>query len=542
MIARIATAFAGTEPRPTQPGDFVLSAHQLLALHAIAIAAILAPMVMATYPPLVDYPNHLARIHVLATLGDNPMLQEKFVENWALLPNLGMDALLVPLARILPIYPLGKLFVVGSMLLFIGGTYTLRWVLWRRIGLWPAAVLLAVYNHAFAWGFLNYIFGLGGALFAVAGWIWLRDRWRWQVRAPLFALVALALFFCHMFALGVYALAIGSYELGLSLDNRDRPFRQHLADWAIGGAQFVLPLALWFATAVGSSAGVIVYNGIATKFTSLVSMVLFHVQGIGVATLIFLMVLAVGGCITHSFRIDPRMKVPLIVLSVTALAMPSWLFSSWGADLRMSPVIAAFAAAGLQFDRRNRLFTDIVVIIAASFLAMRIYSMTGVVRKHDAQITELRAAISENVPRGARLLPARIHSRDKDHPREFYQIHYHSAAFAVIDRSVYLPTMFTDPEKQPLVTTSRYHYFDTPYGHPVVDHDLRRGADRLWAERMFARRDPRGRKYYWAHWPSFYDYVVVFWAERHGNPAPRHLDLVKNGSFFDIYKVARRLR
>ena len=539
MIARIATAFAGAEPRPSQPGDVVLSAHQLLALHAVAIAAILAPMVIATYPPLVDYPNHLARIHVLATLGDNPLLQEKFVENWVLLPNLGMDALLVPLARILPIYPLGKLFVVVSMLLFIAGTYTLRWVLWGRIGLWPAIVLLAVYNHSFAWGFLNYVFGLGLALFAVAAWIGLRDRWRWQVRVPLFALVALGLFFCHMFALGVYALVIGGFELGRSLSQRDRPLHRHLTDWAIGGAQFILPVGLWFATAVGSSAGVTEYGSLGTKFSSLVSMVFFHIKGVGVATLIFLVVLIIGGLITKSFRLDQRMKVPMIVLSIAALAMPEWLFSSWGADLRIAPALAAFAAASLQFERRKRLFSDVVVVIAASFIAMRVYSMIGIVREHDAQIAELRAAFAQALPKGTRLLAARDFPHGEERRKRFWRVYYNTAAYAVIDRSVYLPILFTDPEKQPLVAHPRYRYFNTPYGNPVPDHDLRRGADRLWAGRMFARTDPHGRHYYWAHWPSFYDYVVVFWTERRGNPVPRHLSLVKSGSFFDIYRVIR---
>jgi len=539
MIARLATALTGAPPRPAEVSDIVLSSRQLFALHAVAIVAVIAPMVMASYPPLVDYANHLARIHVLATLGSDPLLQEKYLENWSLLPNLGMDALLVPLARVIPIYPLGKLFVIASMLLFIGGTYALRWVLWGRIGLWPAIVLLAVYNHAFAWGFLNYVFGLGIALFAVAAWIWLRDRWRWQARVPVFAFVAIALFFCHMFALGVYALAIGGYELGRSLSARDRPFRQHLADWAIGGAQFILPIGLWFATAVGSSAGITEYGNLGTKISSLVSMVFFQVKGVGVATFLFLLALTIGGLVTRSFRIDQRMKVPMIVLSVAALAMPSWLFSSWGADFRIAPALAAFAAASFQFQRRNRRFSDIVVVIAASFIAMRVFSMVGIVRKHDAQIAELRAAFAQVVPKGTRLIAARNFPHGDERRKIFWRIYHHSAAYAVIDRSVYLPTLFTDPEKQPLIVTPRYRYYSTPYGHPVPDHDLRRGADPIWAGRMFGRRDPRGRKHYWTYWPDFYDYVVVFRLEDRTNPVPRHLKLSKAGSYFDIYKVVR---
>jgi hypothetical protein len=541
MIARIATAFSGPSRRSGTAEDIILKLSHLKTIHTVAILAVLAPMILATYPPLVDYPNHLARIHVLATLGDNPMLQEKYAAHWSLLPNLAMDALLVPLARVVPIYLLGKLFVLVTMLLFIGGTYALRWVLWGRIGLWPAAVLLVVYNHVFAWGFLNYLFGLGLALFAFAGWIWLRERWRWQARLPLFVLAALVLFFSHMFALGVYALAIGGYELGRSLNRRDRPLRHHLADWAIGGAQFVMPILLWLMTAVGTTGGnVTVYGGGGAKLTTWVSMVLFHIQSVGIATLMFLIVLLIGGFVTKSFRLDRRMKLPVIVLAIATLAMPAWLFSSWGADLRMPPVLAAFAVASLQFDRRKRLFTDIMVIMAASLLVMRVFSMVGIVRKHDAQIAELRAAFAAVVPEGARLLAARDFPHG-DERREigFWLVHHHSVAYAVIDRSVYTPTLFTDPEKQPIVVTPRYRYFNTPYGNPVPDHELRRGADPVWAGRLFGLSDSRGRKYYWTYWPSFFDYVVVFRNEPRSNPAPRHMKLVKSGSYFDIYRVVR---
>ena len=103
-------------------GRISLTGWRLAAIHILLIGAVLSPMIWAEYPPLVDYPNHLARIHVLATLDHNPHLQRFSIANWSLLPNVAMDALLVPLARVIPIYLLGKLFVVAIMLLFVAGT------------------------------------------------------------------------------------------------------------------------------------------------------------------------------------------------------------------------------------------------------------------------------------------------------------------------------------------------------------------------------------------------------------------------------------
>jgi len=531
VTARTATAGFVAE-------GIVLSTQQIVALHAVVIAAILAPMLIAAHPPLIDYPNHLARIHVLATIGSDPMLQEKYLAHWSLLPNLAMDALLVPLARVVPIYLLGKLFVIVTMLFFIGGAYALRWVLRRNLSVWQAAILLVVYNHVFAWGFLNYLFGAGLALFALSTWIWTRERWSWRLRLPVFALVALALFFAHMFALGIYALAVGGFEFGREIRSwRARQPAAHFGEWALGAATFFAPAVLWHLTAVGAGDGVVLYGG--HKFSAWSSMVMFHFQGLGVVTFLFVVALLVGGLATRSFRLDGRMAVPLVVLLIAMIAMPSWLFGSWGADFRIPPVLCAIAVASTQFERRRRMLTDVFLIVGAAMIAMRVVTMVGIVRKHDAQVAELRSAFAQVIPRGTRLLAARNFPHGDERKKVFWRIYHHVAAYAVIDRSIYLPSLFTDREKQPLLVTQRYRYMTTPSGNPVPDHGLRRGADRVWSGRMFARPDPRGRNYYWTYWPDFYDYVVVFRLEDRTNPVPRHLKIVKAGSYFDIYKVVR---
>ena len=48
---------------------------RLLALaHLVLLAAALAPLFLVEIPALVDYPNHLARMHILAELGGSPEL------------------------------------------------------------------------------------------------------------------------------------------------------------------------------------------------------------------------------------------------------------------------------------------------------------------------------------------------------------------------------------------------------------------------------------------------------------------------------------
>ena len=522
-------------------GRISLTDWRLAAIHILLIGAVLSPMIWAEYPPLVDYPNHLARIHVLATLDQNPHLQRFYIANWSLLPNIAMDALLVPLARVVPIYLLGKLFVVAILLLFVAGTYALRWVLWGRIGIWPAAVLLVVYNSVLAWGFLNYLFGAGLAMLCLAAWIWARDRcpWRWLV--PASALAALVLFFSHLFALGLYALSVAGFEFGRSLRLRGEPLHRHFLTWALGGLQFLLPIAFSLQSSTVSESGLTFFGELETRISVGISTASFHYNAVDAGILFFLTALLLGGCFLRMFKLRPEMKLPLLVLLIAAMAMPSWLFGSWAAHIRLAPVVIAMTIAATDLQWRQNLFCFIMPVMAACLLALRIFDTAEIVQRHDAMVNELREVLAQSIPEGSSLLVA-IDLNGPVVRNSDWSVRpwLHFGALAVIDRSVFLPTLFTDPSKQPLVVTSQYRDIDTPFAPPVTFTDLRSGADGRWSDQMFGQRDRRGSKYYWAHWPRIYDTVLILETKSLGNPDPHRLKSVNSGSFFSVYHIQNR--
>lgn len=527
-----------TDPVTEAFGRLSLTGWRLAAIHMLFIGAVLSPMLWAEYPPLVDYPNHLARIHVLANLDRNTDLQRYYSANWTLLPNVAMDALLVPLARIVPIYLLGKSFVVTVLLLFLAGTYALRWVLWRRIGLWPLAVLLVVYNYVLAWGFLNYLFGVGLAMLSLAGWIWARDNWSWRWLVPASALAALILFFSHLFALGVYALSIAGFELGRSLHRRREPLRYHIRTWTLAGLQFVLPIALALQSSTVSDSGLTFFDGLKSRIAVALSATTFHDHAVDAGILGFLIVLLVGGCVLRRFTLHTEMKVPLLLLLVAAIAMPAWLLGSWGAHFRILPVLAAIAVAASDLRLRRDLFSFILPVLGCALLIMRIGDMSSIVQRNDAMMNELRTSLKRTVPEGASLMVAidlgAPEARLFD--RSWFSV-LHLGSYAVIDRSVFLPTLFTDPRKQPLVVKPAYRMIDTPFAPPVSILDMQQGTDRRWADQMYGRRDWRGMGYYWAHWPRHYDRVLVIETQEAVNPDPNRLQPLGSGSFFTVYRV-----
>ena len=50
--------------------------------------ALLLPLLVVDVPPLLDYPNHLARLFVLASLPHDPVLVRFYATHWSVIPNL----------------------------------------------------------------------------------------------------------------------------------------------------------------------------------------------------------------------------------------------------------------------------------------------------------------------------------------------------------------------------------------------------------------------------------------------------------------------
>src|SRR5471032_303179 len=73
------------------------SAPQIAVLYAAFTLLISIPIWTHPLPPLSDYVNHLARMHVIATLSKNPQLARFYEIDWQVIPNLTMD-LIVPLS------------------------------------------------------------------------------------------------------------------------------------------------------------------------------------------------------------------------------------------------------------------------------------------------------------------------------------------------------------------------------------------------------------------------------------------------------------
>ncbi|HXO89650.1 MAG TPA: hypothetical protein VN849_02560, partial [Stellaceae bacterium] len=283
------------------------------------------PPFSTVLPPLVDYPNHLARMHLLAE-GGNAF----YAVRWVALPNLAEDLIVPPLARVMPLDTAGKLFLVMIFALMAGGAVWLNRCATGGWRLWPLLAFLLLYNRILLWGFLNYLFGIGVALVGTAAWLALEGR-RWWLRVLASSLVALACFFSHIAAFGFYALVI----LGVEIVPAWGEFRAR--QWAmlgrrigIAAPQFVLPVVLFLGGPQDVTGETVSYAGVWRKVDLLFSVFDNYNRAFDVACFVSFLGLIGGLLWTKRLALEPRLGCASGIVFAAYLLLPSQIYGGSG--------------------------------------------------------------------------------------------------------------------------------------------------------------------------------------------------------------------
>ena len=158
-----------------------------------------------------------------------------------------MDLIVPLLARVMNIYVAGQVFMVGD----VRADHFRHLALNRAlIGRWSAFPLFAIpllYNYVFLVGLMNYIFGIGVALWALAGWVAVRER-AWPIRFALSTACVVVLFFCHLSALGIYGIGLLSFEICGCGSGAPEPWPRRVVDFVASGLPFLAAAPLLYAS------------------------------------------------------------------------------------------------------------------------------------------------------------------------------------------------------------------------------------------------------------------------------------------------------
>ena len=498
---------------------------QIAVLFAAFTLLISIPIWTHPLPPLSDYVNHLSRMQVIATLAKNPKLAEFYEVNWQVIPNLTMDFIVPTLARFMNIYVAGQVYIVAMFALIISGILVLNRAL---VGRWSAMPLFAIpllYNFVFLVGLMNYIFGIGVALWALAGWVAVRER-IWPLRMVLSSACVVVLFFCHLSALGIYGIGVLSFELLRLWEQRDQAWPVRIVDFVASGLPFLAAAPLLAASpTMGLASGIYWDQG--GKIDGLMYIITDY-SDIAAFALISVMVAALVWAVRHRvLRFHPLVFVLLAVGAVVYLALPRVMFDTYMTDQRVPIGVAfmLFACGDLELRRRlvRRGFMVILVLLIAGRLIEIDYNWTQL----SDSTSQFRSSVKRIAPGSKVFVAYTDHSLGED-VRDLGLVH--AACIATIERSALVTTVFTVAGKQILHVKPQYKDFaDTQDGTPPSVAQLIVAADHPLP----------GTPAFWLNWTKF-DYLYVLFTEDEApNPDPGRLKLVADGDRFQLYKILK---
>ena len=297
---------------------------------SLVLCVALIPLFAVTIPPLHDYPFHLARMDIMASLPRSAFLRARYEQTSFLFPNVGMDVAMLPL-RGLPILIAGRVFLGVTSTVILTGTVALHTALYRRMSAWPllAAFFLAT-TWIFLYGFVNYLLGVGLMLWATAGWVALREATSVR-RVILASVMAVVLLFCHLVALGLFGIVIGAMELHRAARAWRADRYMSARELAAAAIPFLIAMAIFAAISSASSEArqpIAWHAGRGWKPLVAWRTLVTTISWLDAVTLSPLLA-GIGLALWHRrLRFSVSLALPLGMLVLTFAAMPYYIFGS----------------------------------------------------------------------------------------------------------------------------------------------------------------------------------------------------------------------
>ena len=486
---------------------------------------LLAPLLVARIPPLIDYPNHLARMHVLATGADTPGLRAMFVIDWAFIPNMAMDIVVPALAQVMALDIAGKLFIGLAILLPPLGVVALHRAWFGRRSRWPWVGLLTGVNAFVILGLLNYDVGIGLALLGAA---W--HARRAVLRSPISlwvgmagaALWGIACMLSHLAAFGLLVL------LMISTETARWSRRDLLRRAAPILAASIVPLALYRALGptatyasidtLGTSMTQVLQHGLLSDLSRRATWSLAPFAApwtiLGLASAGLVLAAALWSAWRRQLAVAPQMLLALAALVVAYLMLPSQLAENGMMFERISLPLMLVAIAGIDPRLHGRMLVGFTVALAALVL-VRSVGLAAVWSSQDRLVTDMERAI-EPIEPGARVLVVRDGTNpwhidpDETGARRalLRSVSYgHLGALVTLDRDAFYPMIFSIAGKQPVRLRPAYEAQAQSDGYVPLTTELAPAAS-VPASPGRCKFNPNVLPCQLWSWPQRYDYVL----------------------------------
>lgn len=369
------------------------------------VAAVLAaaiPLLWPAIPPLIDVPGHIGRYRIMAEAGQPPLL-DHYAFHWALIGNLGVDALVLALRPLIGLEPAAHLIIAAIPALTVAA---MLWAAREAHGRLPATAAFAfplAYTLPLQLGFVNFALSAALALGGLALWLHLARRTRPPLRALLFAPIACLVWLCHSFGWAMLGMFVFGAEWALRIEKGERWWRA-----AIAAALMCVPMALPVATMVlGGGDQLAGPTGDWFNMTMKAVWILtllrerWEIWDIaGVAILAFVLVIAVR---SQRCSFSPLLGVPAVLGALAFVVLPRFYDGGSYVDMRVLPSAVALAILAIRAPPTDGKLTERVAGLAGLFFAARTITSTIALLLFAHGQAEVLGAISV-LPPGAGVL------------------------------------------------------------------------------------------------------------------------------------------
>jgi len=446
------------------------SANRIWWVAVIGLCVVLlAPLLAVDVPPLLDYPNHLARVFVLASLPHDPVLARFYAPHWSIIPNLALDLIAPPLLHVLPVHVVGRLLIAASVLLPVLGTIAYNTALGGRW--WALGVGLVAYNGSLLYGFLNFSISLGVALLLAAAWL------RWRDKNPVWAIVLAMLgtpllFACHLMGLVFFGLLIGGAEIAGVY--RERNVAAVVRRGLVVMLVFAVPAGLYAISDLRQLGGDAVFLALGAKLAGLMTPFVNYDGRLDLFAAVVAVGLPLVGLVLRRGTMPAPAACAMVLVLIAFLAAPFAWKQTYGLDTRFAVMLGFILFAGFvpaRWPLRMRAVAGAGLLLV---FAARMALLTTAWASQAVDLADLRAVLAPVRPgqavyvaeAGLREAPA--YWAANPHWRLLsngVRTDEHLGALALIEHRAYWPFEFDAASQQPLETREPYRALADRVGH-----------------------------------------------------------------------------
>jgi hypothetical protein len=501
-------------------------------------AVVSLPIWFVTYPPLYDYPFHLARLlilHEIRTLGP---LSNYYEINSLIIPNVAMDVIGTALQEFTGVEAAGRIFLILTMFLTISGVAFLSYTLFGRVGFAPWLGALLTYNWVFSAGFVNYLFALGLLPWSVAFFIRMR-RCSPSLRLCGGLMICLALFFSHLVVFVLYAVVVASLEVQWNLPLlRTRPM-EVIGRSIVSGLPVVAVLGLFLLQSPTAHAAgeAITYDGFRSALGFIRYKSLWPIRALSSDNVLVDWIsagaaVAVAGLIARfgHLGINRDTFVAILVVGLVYWLAPGHLFSAQFVDMRIPLAAYLILAGSMNIDAGSGRFRWVTTGLLIALLAFRSAAISGdwsTIEPVERQITAAFRCLAPNsilfaAETDPRLIPPTSPPLG------------HIVSVAEITEGAFVPATWAHPAQQPITVKPAYadiYAFQTPQSRMIVDgQGLQAFAAEIQA--LMADRQTMGRDYF-----SGNVYLLYMFPERLGYPRIEGGRVLAEQGLFTLFRL-----